>query len=120
MYVRGNVLNSVFPEHGKVTFEGFILKPEPPMSCENLTFTQSGVSPLEAGGEYLADIGEIEEEEGDSNHSVEDGEHFANRSLGNYMSVTCKANWLHFTPSPNEHSLKGGVILKYFNLSTSK
>ena len=44
---------------------------------EYLTLAESGVGPLEAGGKDLADVGEVEEEEGDPDYGVEDGHDLA-------------------------------------------
>ena len=57
---------------------------------EYLTLAQSGVGPLEAGGEYLANVGEVEEEEGDPDHGVENGHDFANGGDRHNVAVTCK------------------------------
>ena len=57
---------------------------------EYLTLAQSGVGPLEARGEDLADVGEVEDEEGDPDHGVENGHDFANGGDRHNVAVTCK------------------------------
>ena len=57
---------------------------------EYLTFAESGVCPLEAGGEDLADVGEVEEEERDPDDGVEDGHDLADGGDGHDVSVTCR------------------------------
>ena len=44
------------------------------MPSENLTFAYSRIGPLETSREYLPDIGQIEEEEGDPNDRIHDGD----------------------------------------------
>ena len=44
-----------------------------PSSVEYLTLAESRVSPLETRGEDLTDVGEVEEEQRDPDHGVEDG-----------------------------------------------
>ena len=57
---------------------------------EYLTLAESRVGPLEACGEDLADVGEVEEEEGDPDHGVENGHDFANGGDRHNVAVTCK------------------------------
>ena len=44
-----------------------------PSSVEYLTLAESRVGPLETRGEDLTDVGEVEEEQRDPDHGVEDG-----------------------------------------------
>ena len=55
---------------------------------EYLTLAESGVGPLEAGGKYLADVGEVEEEEGDPDYGVEDGHDLADGGDRHNVAVT--------------------------------
>ena len=63
---------------------------------EYLTLAESGVGPLEAGGEDLADVGEVEEEEGDPDHGVEDGHDLADGGDRHNVAVTCRDRCEHF------------------------
>ena len=58
------------------------------MSLENLTLAETRVGPLEAGGEDLTDVGEVEEEQGDADDSVEDGHNLPYRCDGHNMTIT--------------------------------
>ena len=60
-----------------------------PASLEDLTFAQPGVGPLEAGGEDLADVGEVEEEQRHAHHRVEDGHDLADGRHRHDVAVTC-------------------------------
>ena len=65
-----------------------------PASLEDLTFAQSGVGPLEAGGEDLADVGEVEEEQRHAHHRVEDGHDLADGRHRHDVAVTCNTGTL--------------------------
>ena len=57
------------------------------MSLENLTFAQTRICPLEAGGKDLTNVGEVEEEEGDANDGVEYGHNLPYRRDGYNMTI---------------------------------
>ena len=65
-----------------------------PASLEDLTFAQSGVGPLEAGGEDLADVGEVEEEQRHTHHRVEDGHDLADGRHRHDVAITCNTGTL--------------------------
>ena len=69
------------------------------MSPENLTFAQPRVGPLEAGGEYLTYVGEVEKEERDPDHSVKYRDNFPDRSGGYDVAVTLKQQYLRIDRS---------------------
>ena len=56
---------------------------------EYLTLAESRVGPLEAGGEDLTDVGEVEEEQRDPDHGVEDGHDLPDGGDRHDVSVTC-------------------------------
>ena len=62
------------------------------MSLENLTFAETRVGPLEAGGEDLTDVGEVEEEERDADDGVEDGHDLPDRRDRHNMAITWNRN----------------------------
>ena len=53
-----------------------------------LALAQPGVSPFEAFGHDVADVGEVEQEHGNTNNGVKDGHEFAHGRDGSNMSVT--------------------------------
>ena len=56
---------------------------------EYLTLAESRVGPLEAGGEDLTDVGEVEEEQRDPDHGVEDGHDLPDGGDRHDVAVTC-------------------------------
>ena len=67
------------------------------MSFENLTFTESGVGPLEACGEDLTNVWEVEEEERDANDSIEYGHYLPDRRYRYNMTITWKWKYLYLS-----------------------
>ena len=53
-----------------------------------LALAQPGVRPFEAFGHDVADVGEVEQEHGNTNNGVKDGHEFAHGRDGSNMSVT--------------------------------
>ena len=55
-----------------------------------LALAQPGVSPFEAFGHDVADVGEVEQEHGNTNNGVKDGHNSTPRGFWSYISVTLK------------------------------
>lgn len=66
-----------------------------PASVEYLTLAESRVGPLEARGEDLADVGEVEEEQRDPDHGVEDGHDLPDGGDRDDVAITCpEQRWM--------------------------
>ena len=60
----------------------------PPASRRKVAFAQFHVAPTEAGGQHVAHIGYVEQEQRHTHHSIQDRHQFADTRVWCYVSVT--------------------------------
>ena len=61
--------------------------PEDALAASPLALAQAGVGPLEAGGQDVSDVGEVEQEERHPDDGVEDGDELPDRGCRSNVAV---------------------------------